>query len=453
MLPLTYYAKTANLDVPYAFWLTASWLFYIRAVRTGAMAHACLFAMTGAAAIATKDQAYGFYVLPAAHMVFESFRHRAPGSPAAFPGVKALLAMTGVFCLSLLVLFNVPFNLAGVVEHVRLIGPGSQPYRMYPSSLTGYAELLRDSFWQIGSAMSWPMFGFGVCGLVAAIRSKSVLIGRLLLSAVSYYLTFIVVVMYHYDRFFIAMCLVLAMAAAAWLDRWTRAGSSYRGLRPGVVAIAVVDGAARVVSLDALMLNDSRYFVERWLLPRIGPDTQIAAEGSSIYLPRQSLLLWTRIDADPAALRAMQPQFLILNAGYRTRVSTDPGPNEFYRRLADGRGNYRQVLSYRTGLSFSPLRWESRFNGPGEDPFSNVSKVNPTIEVYERVDPQAPQPSDSARTCDGDEPVAKADLLPFPAAAGKYRMGKDDASAAMGHLRGDFMIEFEPLVSSVIPAS
>jgi len=134
------------------------------------------------------------------------------------------------------------------------------------------------------------------------------------------------------------------------------------------------------------MLNDSRYFVERWLLPRIGPDTQIAAEGASIYLPRQSVLLWTRIDADPAALGAMQPQFLILNAGYRTRVSTDPGPNEFYRSLADGRANYRQVLSYRTGLSFSPLRWESRFNGPGEDPFSNVTKVNPVIEVYERVD-------------------------------------------------------------------
>ena len=105
----------------------------------------------------------------------------------------------------------------------------------------------------------------------------------------------------------------------------------------------------------------------------------------------QSLLLWTRIDADLTALREMQPQFLILNAGYRTRVSPDAGPNQYYRALADGSSHYRQVLSYRTQLRFSPLRWETRFNGPGEDPFSNVTKVNPTIEVYERVD-GAPQP-------------------------------------------------------------
>jgi hypothetical protein len=233
--------------------------------------------------------------------------------------------------------------------------------------------------------MSWPMFGFALCGVAAAIHEKSVPISRLLLSALSYYLTFIVIVMYHYDRFFIGICLVLAIAAGVWLDRWTREGLPYRRLRLALVSVAIVYGAARVISLDALMLNDSRYYVERWLVPQIAPDTQIAAEGASLYLPRESLLLWRGIAADRAALRELQPQFLILNAGYRTRTSPDPGPNDFYRSLADGSAGYRQVLSYRTWLRFSPLRWEPRFNGPGEDQFSNVTKVNPTIEVYERV--------------------------------------------------------------------
>jgi hypothetical protein len=391
ILPLTYYSKTANLDVPYLFWLTASWVFYIRAIRTGRITSACLFAATGAAAIATKDQAYGFYVLPAAHIAFNAFRHPAPTSSPTFSR-RMFFAMAGVCTLALLLLFNVPFNLAGVVEHLRLIaGPGSQPFRMYPSTAAGYVELVRDSIWQIGSAMSWPMFGFALAGVVTAVRNKSVLVCRLLVSAASYYLTFIAIVMYHYDRFFIGICLVLAIAAGMWLDRFTRAGVSLRRLRLTCVWLALLYGASRVVSLDALMLDDSRYHVERWLVPRIGPDTRIAAEGSSIYLPRQSLLLWTRIDADLTALREMQPQFLILNAGYRTRVSPDAGPNQYYRALADGSSHYRQVLSYRTQLRFSPLRWETRFNGPGEDPFSNVTKVNPTIEVYERVD-GAPQP-------------------------------------------------------------
>ena len=393
ILPLSYYAKTANLDVPYLFWLTASWLFYVRAVRTGSIASGCLFAATAAAAVATKDQAYGFFVLPAAQLAFHAFRRPNDGRSTRFPSRHAFSAMAAVFCFVLLALFNVPFNLGGVVEHVRVIvGPGSQPYRMYPSSLIGYVGLVRDSIWQLGSAMSWPMFIFAVCGLVAGIRNESLVVRRLFLSAISYYLTFIAIVMYHYDRFFIGICLVLAIAAGAWLDRWTQSGVRRRGLRLAIVGTAVVYGAARVVSLDALMLNDSRYYVERWLVPRIGPETEIAAEGNSIYLPRQSLLLWKRSEADPNALQQMHPQFLIVNAELRTRLPPDSPAHAFYRALADGSARYRQVLSHRTTLRFSPLRWEPRFNGTAEDQFSNVTKVNPTIEVYERVDAATLQP-------------------------------------------------------------
>ena len=393
VLPLSYYAKTANLDVPYLFWLTASWLFYVRAVRTGSVRSGCLFAATAAAAIATKDQAYGFFVLPAVQLAVEAFWRGDDERSRSFPSRRAFAAMAAVFSIVLLALFNVPFNLAGVVEHLRVIvGPGSQPYRMYPSSFFGYVELVRDSIWQLGNAMSWPMFAFAICGLVSGIRNKSIVVRRLFLSAMSYYLTFIAIVMYHYDRFFMGMCLVLAIAAGAWLDRWTRFGAPHRRLRLALVGIAAVYGAARVVSLDALMLNDSRYYVERWLVPRIGPETQLAADGNSIYLPRQSLLLWKKIDADPAVLREMQPQFLIVNAELRTRLPPDSMASAFYRLLVDGSAQYRQVLSHRTELRFLPLRWEPRFNGTFEDQFSNLTKVNPTIEVYERVDPTAPQP-------------------------------------------------------------
>ncbi len=387
VLPLTYYAKTANVDVPYLFWLTASWLFYVRTLRTGNMMSACLFAVCGAAAIATKDQAYGFYVLPAAHLVFMALRRPRPDSSPARPDRRTVFVIAAVSLGSLLVFFNVPFNLAGVREHFRLIaGPASQPFRMYASTVSGYVQMIRDSIWQVGSAMSWPMLAFALCGVADAFRARALVIQRLLLSALSYYLTFVAVVMYHYDRFFLGICLVLAIATGAWLDRWTRAGRPYRRLRLGLVGLAVVYGAARIVSLDALMLLDSRYYVERWLAERIRPDTRIAAEGSSIYLPRQSVLLWTRIGADAIALRTERPDFLILNAGYRTRASEEPGPSAFYRSLDDGSAHYRQALRYRAEWPFSVLRWEPRFNGRDQDPFSNVSKVNPLIEVYERID-------------------------------------------------------------------
>ena len=256
---------------------------------------------------------------------------------------------------------------------------------MYPSTPAGYVQLLSDSIWQMGSAMSWPMLVFGVIGVVDAIRLRTVLIGRLLLFAASYFLTFIAIVMYQYDRFFIGICLVVGVAAGAWLDRWTRAGQPYRPLRLGIAGLAIAYGLARVVSLDVMMLRDSRYSVERWIVDRIGPDTGIAAEGTSIYLPRQTTLLWSRIAPDLDALREQMPTFVILNPAHSARVSDEGAPHTFYSSLADGSAGYRRVLSYRTNLWFSPLQLEPRFNGQIEDQFSNVTKVNPTIEVYQRM--------------------------------------------------------------------
>jgi PA14 domain-containing protein len=385
ILPLSYYAKMANLDVPYLFWLTASWLFYMRATGTGSMRSACIFAATGAAAIATKDQAYAFYVLPAAHLFFHAFKYRLAGPSHPGINIRTLVAMSGVFVGVLLILFNVAFNLNGVREHLRLIvGPGSEPFRMYPSTVGGYLHLLRDSIWQMGSAMSWPLFILGIVGVVHAVRSGTLLVNRLLLFAVSYYLTFIAIVMYHYDRFFIGICFVLAIAAGAWLDRWTREGEPHQRLRLAAVALMMAYGGLRVVSLDVMMLRDGRYYAEHWIVDRIGQDTRVAAEGTSIYLPRQTVLHWTRMDADASVLRSEQPDFLVINPAHTTRSSVE-GITDFYTSLNDGSTGYRRAMTFRTSLWFSPLRWEPRFNSRIEDPFSNVTKVNPTIEVYQRI--------------------------------------------------------------------
>lgn len=387
VLPLTYYAKTANVDVPYLFWVTASWLYYMRAIRSGRRRDACLFVATGAAAIATKDQAYGFYMLPAAHIVFNAFRSHTDASRPRIDK-HTVFTMAGVFVGAMLILFNVPFNLTGVREHFRLIvGPSSAPFRMYRSTPAGYFHMLSDSVWQMGSAMSWPIFVIGIIGTADAIRSQRVLVTRLLLFAVSYFLTFIVIVMYHYDRFFIGICLAFAVAAGAWLDRWTGVGKPYRRLRLTLAGLAIAYGAARIVSLDVMMLRDSRYFVEQWIIDRIGPGTRIAAEGMPLYLPRQAILLWGPVSPDRTALAEQKPTFVMLNPAYSARGADEGAPpSEFYSSLADGSAGYRRVLSYRTRLWFSPLQWEPRFNGRNEDQFSNVTKVNPTIEVYERID-------------------------------------------------------------------
>ena len=74
MPPFVYHAKTANLDVPYLFWFSLSLLYYVRAVLHGRTSDYVRLGITAALATCTKDQAYGFYVLPAAHLVWLRLR-------------------------------------------------------------------------------------------------------------------------------------------------------------------------------------------------------------------------------------------------------------------------------------------------------------------------------------------------------------------------------------------
>lgn len=74
--PFVYYAKTANLDVPLTFWVLLSLYFFVRHLETEEDFYLALFTATGVLAMCTKDQAYAFYVLPAALYLVSRYRRR-----------------------------------------------------------------------------------------------------------------------------------------------------------------------------------------------------------------------------------------------------------------------------------------------------------------------------------------------------------------------------------------
>lgn len=383
-LPFAFYAKLANVDVPYVFWFALSMAFYLRMHRTGAIADFLLFVLAGVAAIATKDQAYGFYILPAAVILVSAFRRRrAKSTSAGVPSHPVLAAMIVLAIVGVLVFDNVFLNFSGFVEHLRIItGPGSQDFRMYDRTVAGQLRMLRDAGWQLGGAMSWPLFLAAVIGAVAAWRSHVTTVRLLLLPLLSYYVTFIAVVGYHYDRFFIGPVIILALAAGWWLDTWLAQAQSARRIRLVAVWCAFAYALSRVAALDGLMIFDSRYTVEQWLLQHAPPEAHIAAAGQ--YLPRGGRLFWTRLPQDPEALTRLAPDFVIVNVGTNRRWGRETEAGRFYDALSKEGSPYRLVLRHRTSLAWSPLRWEKRYADADEDPFTNLDKVNPLIEVYAR---------------------------------------------------------------------
>jgi hypothetical protein len=380
-MPLTYYSKIVNLDVPYVFWLSVALLFYLRLYRTGLPRDFYLFTVAGVAAICTKDQAYGFFVLPAAVMILRSLAYgsRADRHPSV-PSIGVLVRMIALTALAMAIGYNLPLNWSGFLEHVRLItGPDSEGFQAYPVSVSGYLRMAADAFVQLGHFMSWPLFAASVWAVAISI-SRDGRVRHLLVPAVSYYVCFISVVMYHYDRFFLGIVVILALAAGWWLDRWTQPGVRARPLRLALVCAALAYALARSIALDALMIRDSRYAAERSVVSLVRPGDIAGAVGQ--YLPRASVIGWWLLRADREELESRRPRYLIVNVGFSLRGDAE-SPPVFYESLSSGTAGFKLIGQYRTAPMF-PLSLERRFVQVTEDPFSNLTKINPLIEVYAR---------------------------------------------------------------------
>ncbi len=128
--PFLYYAKTANVDVPYLFWWAASMVFYLQLLETGRLRDYVLFAAAATLSVCTKDQAYGLYLLLPLVIVEQIwYTNRAARVPGALwrAAIDRRLIAGAVTSAALFALCqNLLFNAGGFIEHVRfIIGPGS----------------------------------------------------------------------------------------------------------------------------------------------------------------------------------------------------------------------------------------------------------------------------------------------------------------------------------------
>jgi hypothetical protein len=380
-MPFTYYGKVANLDVPYVFWLTCAFRYLARTGTTATPADFYGLALTGAAAIATKDQAYGFFVLPAVAIVVLAVRRpRHPGVPS----LRVVAITAGLTAVALAVLMNVPFNARGVLLHMQLItGPNSENFRMYARTLPGSWKMLADGVWLMAGIMSWPLLLAAVAGAVLASVRRHVPSTMLLLAGVSYVVTFLWLVLYQYDRFWLGVVVVVAPTAGWWIDTVTRRGSPARLLRLTLTVAVFAYAIARCAALDVLMLQDSRYAAERRLRAEAGPGEGVTAIGERPNLPRPEIVPWTGIRARTAEFEQQSRALLIENVGYGLRRG-EGYDDALVRTRLPGDPRYTALGDFRSPVPF-PLSLERRFSAVEEEESSNLTKINPLIRLYRRT--------------------------------------------------------------------
>ncbi len=391
--PFVYYAKTANTDVPYLCWFAVSLVFLGRALRDPTYRNVVLFAAAGTLAICTKDQAYGLFVPTPFVIVYALWRaHRDGNAPhplrrALVDGRLAAAAATTVALF--VVINNIAFNAAGFAGHLRDITGPAITFAIADATVAGRLMLVWITTSIDLRSLGWPFWLIAAAGVVAALREPSSRRDAicLLLVALSYYLTFINVIRFVYDRFLMPVCLIQALFGGVALDRLLGATAGWtRRAAVAVVAAAFAYTLLYASTVDVLMLHDARYTAERWLDVHAGPSTVVGTVFSGVFQPRmedfQSINLENVDDLSEVA-----PAYVVLNADYARAVDRRTRDGQLVASLEDHALGYRLAFRYRTP---PPWPWL-----PGAHPdlvgarhevpvVSFLHFINPEIDIYAR---------------------------------------------------------------------
>lgn len=385
-LPFVYYAKTGNVDVPYLFWFVLSLAFLEAALAGGKTRDVVGVAVTAALAVTTKDQAYGLYLFPLAHLAWRAIGPTRGPHARLRPSALAWGGLTAVGIL--LVVHNVAFNLAGAREHFAVIlGSGSQDYRMVPATLAGQGQLavltLRLLWWGLGAAGVGLLLIWLVPG-----RGRTSIPAWWWLPSLSYYVSLLMVIGYAYDRFLLPVLVMLAVPAGAALVRLHRGWPAPMLGRVAAVGLAAVL-VWRTASVNMLLLRDGRYEVEQWLTDHAPAGAKVATAINHGYLPR--LERYQRIEIRPTAEATMaaSPDFVVVNQEFVNRYPADGAPQLWLKWLGSADSPFVERLRVKSPLGVSALAFWPIFADRQESAWTNLDKANPETVVFARREPHA----------------------------------------------------------------
>ena len=204
-----------------------------------------------------------------------------------------------------------------------------------------------------------------------------------MLPVLSYFVSFILIIQYHCDRFLLGPYLVLALFGGRWLAERMTANTGTRWWRVAGIGL-VTYGLLYGSGINAVMVNDSRSAVERWADAMVSRDDTIGLVGD--YLPRFPNHMTVRLDEARREIDAVEPDVVVTNVLYSCRAQPGTEARDLYTWLNDpANRSYTVALSYRAEPWWPVIGPDSVFRSQCEHPFSNLGKVNPEIRVFRRI--------------------------------------------------------------------
>lgn len=391
-----FYAHLGNLDGPMTFWYSLSLLAFVGILRRGQLRDYAAFGLSSGAALGTKEGVIGAYVLSALAILFVQVRPAAGGDLGS-PGTRPRLAATGAglrrlvdrrmlaLVFGLLLVYglatNPVFNLPGFIAHWRDWLPSEGRMQGYQAK-RGLVEVTLRAARMQAAALDLPLLLLCLAGLALSLRRwrrpeagwpLTLLIPSLSYLAFSVYLSRIVEM-----RVLLPLVPVLCVYGGLAADRLLATPPRLRRPVMGLLILVYLHAGLHSLNHDLHFRRDSRYTAEAFLQERVPREASILVYGSSRYVPRLAWLGYQArfVDASaasPAALAALDPEYIVLSSRSYDRFAGQP-EGAFFARLLAGESGYRELLDARSG---PPLRWSF-------DPFQASDSVDPRISILQR---------------------------------------------------------------------
>jgi MFS family permease len=404
--PFTFYAHTANVDMPLLFWIALAIAAVLVSADRASVRGSVIAGAAAGMAFVTKEQCVGALIpLPFVWVVC-SWSHGVPRWRTA--ARHAAIAGAGFLAVSILVggIWRNPtgyvnrwrFLLGTLPPHLRdRYAPYQYPlYAPTPTSLSGEIGHLLKVVHAALPALTVPVVLLCVVGTVWSVWRRPRQAAIPLLLSAAYYLfsaraTPLMQVRYIMPLLYFVLILGGA-GGGAILDGIRRVPRS--GIRRvATVLVVAAIGCAFVpgIEVDRLLINDPRYRAEEWLRAHAPVDAHVEVYQRPTHLPRFSTA--ERVVRVPLRERTVplfeerRPDLVVLSSGGRAGlIAQHPHDwqrgepvmvdferaKEFFARLRDGQLGYRRVARFHT-----PTRWVE----------CQIESLNPEITIFGREQP------------------------------------------------------------------
>jgi hypothetical protein len=289
-LSLSYYGRVSNVDGPSLMWVALSLDRWLDITDSAHERDYRGFALCAAAALATKDQAYGVYALsaPLYLLALPALRAWPVSRPVHWRrlGIATLVGGVGYGLMS-----GALLNPTGFVFRLRLLtGGNSQDWRRYAHGAAGvWANIVDLAGSQAEFFWSWPVIVLAWGGALASwLRPSgaSAFVSRArllpLTCAISSLLTFTLVAARSDHRFVLPLGLALSyyagIAAAHLVETLPRLA------RYALIVVLLLPAAGRSLALHLTQWGDGRRQVRQWLA-QLPSGSRVETYGLGVYLP------------------------------------------------------------------------------------------------------------------------------------------------------------------------